>query len=159
MFEAVTWPRVKTVFAMIAVTAAAVSAYEFRILKRPTLAVLDASLASSVANEEPAPAFGLANVSFACATSSGFVTGVQVEGGGASASCSSGFTEATTRCASNGPLRGFGEQIKCAPGEAIHCAGGPLQALGLFKDDSFCGDVSDRDMGPPGDADRAASDD
>lgn len=156
MFEAVTWPRVKTVFAMIAVTAAAVSAYEFRILKRPSLAALN-SVSSS--DGEPALAFGLANVSFACAATSGFVTDVQIEGENATATCLSGFTEATTRCPSDVPLRGFGEQIKCAPGEAIHCAGGPLQALGLFKDDSFCGDVSDRDMGPPGDATRAAADD
>ena len=150
MFEAVTMRRFRFVILLVALVAAGVSGYEFRILQRARLSASTVESAQSVA----APVFGLANVSFACAETHGFVTEVKVAGESATPSCAPAFTEATTRCPSLFPMLGYGEQIKCASGEAIHCAGGPVQALGLFKDDSFCGDVSDRDMGPPGDSER-----
>ncbi len=140
---------IKPALALIVVWAVVVYGYEFRLLRRPVLA--PAQLEST---DTPAPLFGLANVAFACATSHGFVTGVQVTGNQATAECASGFTEQTTRCASSLPMSGYGDQIKCQQSEAIHCHGGPLQTLGLFKDDSFCGDVSDRDLGPPQEAPR-----
>jgi hypothetical protein len=140
----------KSLILIAIIWAAAVYGYEFRLAQRPSLS--KAQLASV---DTPAPLFGLANVTFACAASHGFVTGVQVTGTQASAECGSGFTEQTTHCPSGLPMSGYGEQIKCAQGEAIHCHGGPLQTVGLFKDDSFCGDVSDRDLGPPQESPRA----
>jgi hypothetical protein len=144
----------KWLFALLIAWTIAVYAYEFKILKRPALA------AALTASERPAPEFGLANLTFACAAQKGFVTGLRLSGGeggtpvGVQVVCESGFTDQTTRCPSLLPMAGFGEQIKCQQAEAIHCHGGPLQTLGLFKDDSFCGDVSDRDMGPPEEAPR-----
>lgn len=141
----------KLLIGLIVIWAIVVYGYEFRLLRRPSLAIAKADV-----NESPAPALGLSNVSFACASQRGFVSAVQVgKGMAVSAECASGFTEATTRCSSLLPMAGFGEMIKCAEPEAIHCHGGPLQVVGLFKDDSFCGDVSDRDLGPPEEAPRA----
>lgn len=141
--------------ATIVIAVAAYVGYEFKILKRPVIPTFSAQVA-----EAAAPEFGLANVTFSCATQRGFVTNVRLNGkagaiGVSEAACDAGFIEQTTRCPSGLPMAGFGDQIKCSQGESIHCHGGPLQTLGLFKDDSFCGDVSDRDMGPPQDAPRA----
>ncbi len=147
--------RLTPVFVLILIWAAGVYAYEFKILKRPLL-----NSESIVQVDAPAPEFGLAHVTFACAAQRGFVTSVRLSGNlgalaVASSTCEGRFSEATTRCPSNLPMSGYGDSIKCAVSEAIHCHGGPLQALGLFKDDSFCGDVSDRDLGPPQAAVRA----
>ena len=147
--------RLSPLLTLILIWAAVVYAYEFKILKRPMMS----SVVGTVV-DTPAPEFGLANVTFPCAAQTGFVTSVHLAGSrGALAvsnsACEIRFSEATTRCPSNVPMSGYGDQIKCAQAEAVHCHGGPLQTLGLFKDDSFCGDVSDRDLGPPQEAVRA----
>ena len=140
----------KALLALVVVWVAAVYFYEFRFSKRQMIAAVAHEIASS-----PAPVFGLVKTTFDCAATSGAVTGLQVSGAAAIVECGTGFTEATTRCASGFPMIGYGDQIKCAAAESVHCAGGPLQTIGLFKDDSFCGDVSDRDLGPPQEAPRA----
>lgn len=137
-----------------AIWAVAVYGYEFKGVQRPKIAGVVKS------EEKPAPDFGLANVDFTCAAQHGFVTALQMQGSTGSYSvqsiqCESPFTEATTRCPMAGPMQGYGDQIKCPEVESVHCHGGPLQTLGLFKDDSFCGDITDRDLGPPADAPRS----
>lgn len=98
----------------------------------------------------PSPDFNLKNVVFKCASDQGFATAVNVVGASdVRAICETALTPQTTRCPSSFPLSGFAGLIKCAEGESIHCHDGPLQTLGLFQDDSFCGDITDRDMGPP----------
>jgi hypothetical protein len=158
MFAAFTWKRFQVVVAMILIACAAIWVYEFRVLQRPRLSKRLGGGAAATAGEAStvaaAPAFGLAKVSFACAAEHGFVTAVRVNGATTVAECGNGFTEATTRCASSFPMMGFGDGIMCAAGEEIRCAGKPLQAIGLFKGDSYCGDASDRDTGPPGVHDR-----
>jgi hypothetical protein len=147
--------RLSPLLMIVLIWALAVYAYEFKILKRPSLSFGAEALAVA-----PAPEFGLANVTFDCASQRGFVTSVKITGSMGAlampvATCESPFREATTRCPSNLPMSGYGDQIKCANVEAIHCHGGPLQTLGLFNADSFCGDVSERDLGPPQESARA----
>jgi hypothetical protein len=149
------WATFRPLVTLFIVWALAVYAYEFKILKRPALS----EVGHTVEAQTKFLPFNLSNVNFNCAAQHGFATNVQIAGSDrfsvTDVRCETGFTEATTRCPSLLPMSGFGDQIQCMQPEAIHCHGGPLQSIGLFNEDSFCGDVSDRDLGPPQDAPRA----
>lgn len=146
-------PRFRSLVILALIWLAVLYFVEFEVIRRPQLK--DESVPASPA-ETAVPDFNLKNVAFNCAAQTGLVTSVKLEPGGrVLAKCETSLTDATTRCPSGLPVAGYGDLIKCSEGEAVHCHDGPLQTLGLFKDDSFCGDITDRDLGPPQEAARS----
>ena len=153
-----------TIIFVVAVWAAAVYSYEFRLRiwpPSPHLELVRLNEAQLKSISKPVW-YGLANASLGCAHTEGFATMVRVKPTTsvdqfdvAETKCESGLTFETTRCAGQAPLRSFASLITCAKLEKADCKDKPLQRAGLFSGDAYCGEAGEQDLGPPQGNDRA----